>query len=80
MIKESQRPPRTVRNISPCKDCTEKYKACHDNCPKDSRGEVGYKTWKTEIDSIKAEREKYLQFSKPKWKLAAWYRKENNNG
>ena len=35
-------------NISPCKDCTERFPACSDNCPKDARGEYGYKAWKAE--------------------------------
>lgn len=28
---------------SPCKDCPERFIACSDKCPKDLRGEYGYK-------------------------------------
>ena len=49
------------RGISPCKDCTEKFTACHDRCPKDERGEFGYKAWVAENDRIKAERNEYLK-------------------
>ena len=29
----------------PCYGCTERFTACSDRCPKDARGELGYKTW-----------------------------------
>lgn len=38
---------------SPCKDCEEKFILCHDRCPKDKRGEYGYKAWKLELDAKK---------------------------
>lgn len=50
-----------VRGVPPCKGCTERFLACHDRCPKDERGEFGYKAWKEEIDRVKAMREKYLK-------------------
>lgn len=31
---------------SPCKGCTERFTACSDRCPKDARGEFGYKAWR----------------------------------
>lgn len=31
---------------NPCRFCTERFTACHDNCPKDARGEFGHKAWK----------------------------------
>lgn len=34
-----------MRNDGPCKDCQERFTACSDKCPKDERGECGYKTW-----------------------------------
>ena len=42
--------------ISPCKDCKERFEACHSKCDK-------YKDWKQEVDVIKAQitKEKYLQ-------------------
>jgi hypothetical protein len=26
------RPDQTTREVAPCKDCTEKFTACHDRC------------------------------------------------
>ena len=37
--------------VSPCKDCPERFLACSDRCPKDARGEYGYKTWRAERDA-----------------------------
>ena len=69
MIKEHQRLHSTVRDVSPCKDCTERFKACWDRCPKDARGEYGYKAWKAEAELVKAERLKYMRltFRKYHW-------------
>lgn len=50
-----------VRGVPPCKECSERFLACHDRCPKDERGESGYKAWKAEIERVKAVREKYLK-------------------
>ena len=38
---------------APCKGCTERFTACSDRCPKDARGEYGYKAWKAECQKIK---------------------------
>ena len=47
---------------SPCNGCTERFLACSDRCPKDARGEFGYKAWKAELRKMKAaEREYKLQ-------------------
>ena len=47
---------------SPCNGCTERFLACSDRCPKDARGEFGYKAWKAELWKMKAaEREYKLQ-------------------
>lgn len=35
-----------MREMSPCNGCTERVTACSDRCPKDARGEYGYKAWK----------------------------------
>lgn len=32
--------------MSPCKDCPDRYTACHDHCDK-------YKAWKAEKDAVK---------------------------
>lgn len=37
----------------PCKGCTERFPACSGNCPKDARGEYGYKAWKEQYDAQK---------------------------
>lgn len=57
-----------TRTDSPCKGCTERFTACHGNCPKDSRGEYGYKAWTDEIESIKKEKEKHQRLSTGKFK------------
>ena len=44
---------------SPCKDCTERFIACSDKCPKDARGEFGYKAWKAEYYKQKAAEKEY---------------------
>jgi hypothetical protein len=43
----------THHKLSPCCGCTEKFTACHDRCPKDERGEYGYKAWKSELEAKK---------------------------
>lgn len=50
---------RPIREMPPCHDCSEKFTACHDDCPKDKRGEFGYGTWKKKLEQINAERRKY---------------------
>lgn len=32
-------------SLTPCKDCAERFPACSAACPKDARGEYGYKAW-----------------------------------
>ena len=49
-----------MSKVSPCKGCTERFTACSDRCPKDARGEYGYKAWKADIEAEKA----YLQSTK----------------
>lgn len=53
------RPDPVTREIPPCKDCTERFTACHDRCPKDERGEFGYKAWKAKLGKVNEERKKY---------------------
>lgn len=48
-----------IRDKSPCYGCTEKFAACHDRCPKDKRGEFGYKAWKDKVDSANKARKEY---------------------
>jgi hypothetical protein len=42
-----------MKKSSPCKDCPERFIACSDRCPKDARGEYGYKAWKAELAEFK---------------------------
>ena len=53
------RPDPVTREMPPCKDCTERFTACHDRCPKDERGELGYKAWKSRLDEINKRRKEY---------------------
>ena len=48
-----------IRDISPCKDCVEKFIGCHGRCPKDERGEQGYKAFRAEIERVNAARVEY---------------------
>ena len=76
-------------NKSPCKDCPERFYACSDKCPKDLRGEYGYKAWKAEFQKEKAaekeynrkRREDYLRSEEcesamEKWRLGKKYGRE----
>ena len=49
----------SMRGAPPCKECSERFLACHDRCPKDERGEFGYKAWKAEIKRVNKAREEY---------------------
>lgn len=42
---------------SPCKNCPERFTACSDKCPKDKRGEYGYKAWLAEVHKEEAEKQ-----------------------
>lgn len=55
------RPDPVTREMSPCNGCTERFTACHDRCPKDERGELGYKAWKSRLDEINKRRKEYNQ-------------------
>ena len=59
-----------IRKVSPCNGCSERTICpnCHDDCPKDARGEYGYKAWLAEIEQIKKEREKHQRLSTGKFK------------
>lgn len=51
---------KTIRDPSPCIGCTERFLACSDKCPKDARGELGYKTWLAEVNRVKKARKEYI--------------------
>ena len=59
MTKNEQRMPGVMRGCPPCKDCGERHTACHDNCPKDMRGEYGYKHWKVDAQTVNDNRRSY---------------------
>lgn len=52
---------------SPCNGCTERFIACSDKCPKDLRGEYGYKAWLADIRKVKAARMEYLMQWREDW-------------
>lgn len=60
MAKDSQRPPPTNRDVSPCMGCEEKFLACH-GCPKDLRGAFGYSAWLAKCREIDKKRKEYLE-------------------
>lgn len=74
----NKRPPQTIRGVSPCKDCTEKFMACHDRCPKDARGEYGYGAWAAELKQVKKVREEYLMKASNRRKFSTYSKKGNN--
>jgi hypothetical protein len=53
--------------FSPCKGCTERSTACWDRCPKDARGEYGYKAWKAEYQKVQAAEKEYKRRSREDW-------------
>ena len=48
-----------VQKMAPCKDCPERFIACSDKCPKDLRGEYGYKTWLADVHKQQAVEKEY---------------------
>ena len=48
-----------VDKNAPCKDCPERFLACSDKCPKDARGEYGYKTWLADVHKQQAAYKEY---------------------
>ena len=42
-----------------CNGCTERKTACSDCCPKDKRGEYGYKAWLAEVRRKNAAQKEY---------------------
>jgi len=59
--------PGIIREVSPCKDCTEKdYPSCYSDCPKDARGEYGYGSWQADIQKVKENRNAYVNMNRRK--------------
>ena len=66
MVTDNQRLHRTIREDSPCMGCTERFTACCDRCPKDSRGEFGYLAWKAKVQAVKDAKKAYQNLSRRK--------------
>ena len=47
----------------PCNGCTERFTACSDRCPKDARGEYGYKAWRDKYHA----QQKHLSANRNRW-------------
>ena len=62
MVKDEQRIYSPIRDMPPCRGCTERFTACHDHCPKDARGEFGYMAWKNEISRVKKVRSDHIEY------------------
>ena len=56
-----------IRDKSPCDGCTERFIACSDKCPKDARGEFGYKAWREQLRDVKEKRKQYYELRRRKW-------------
>ena len=67
MSIEEQRLTGAIRGVSPCSGCTERFHVCWDYCPKDERGEFGYKAWKAEIKRVKKTRDEYIRLNAKKY-------------
>ncbi len=48
------RPDPVTREMSPCKDCTERHEACWGKCEK-------YKEWRNRLDEVNERRKEYSQ-------------------
>lgn len=66
----SNRISSATRDRSPCADCTERYTACWDHCPK-------YKEFRAEIDRVKKARQEYLELKTERGYKFRW---EKNDG
>ena len=54
----------------PCNGCTERFIACSDRCPKDARGEFGYKAWKARHQAEQKHLEANKNRYQPLWSAA----------
>lgn len=65
-MNKNQRINYTNRGDSPCIDCKERFTACWGRCPKDERGEFGYKAWKAQVEEVKEKRRMYNDLNRRK--------------
>lgn len=56
------------RDKSPCDHCAERFTACSDHCPKDERGDYGYKAWKQKAAGVKDNRKAYIENKRRRYK------------
>lgn len=52
-MKDEQRLDGNIRDVSPCKNCEDRFLACSDKCER-------YKAWKADIERIKQARKAYM--------------------
>ena len=78
MSVDDKRLTGAVRGAPPCKGCSERFQACWDRCPKDERGEFGYKAWKAEIKRINKAREEYARKNAKKYKYINFRREHDD--
>ena len=52
---------RTEIKDAPCKGCEERFHACSAKCPKDNRGEYGYKAWLDDVHKQEADKKAWRQ-------------------
>lgn len=66
MARDESRIRESIRDVCPCKDCTERFIACSDKCPKDKRGEFGYKAWIAKLREVQAKQKAYNDLNRRK--------------
>jgi hypothetical protein len=67
-MNDSSRLRDSIREVCPCKGCTERFIACSDRCPKDERGEFGHKAWIAKRKEIDEKRKAYNNLNRRrKW-------------
>lgn len=71
-MDDPTRIPGIIRGVTPCAGCTERFEACWGKCPKDERGEYGYKAWKDEIQQMKEKKKAYYNLTR---RRRQWRRK-----
>lgn len=71
-----------MRGPSPCANCTERFTACWDHCPKDKRADPknpGYQMWKAQAEELKKKSTSYkkahFEDYKDEKRRDAWRRK-----
>lgn len=62
---------------SPCHNCDERFIACSGRCPKDERGDFGYKAWLEKVHAKKARYNEYLRARREERKRSEEYEYKN---